>query len=233
MFLKSIFSNNYSSATILIVALTSSLNIPGIAIAANKFEHNQHNNYSVREFEPNQTEIDLAPSTATTKLKQKIIASNYRVLPETVYLVKQYEGFSSRAYIDTSGLPVIGYGQSYINGRRVRMGQYITRAQADAALEKELYHLQRKIAARVKVKLNPYQLGALTSIVYNAGMRIVTNSTLIRKLNAGDYAGAAREFPRWNKANKGGRLVVYSGLTRRRLAEQKLFLSDYEQIASN
>ena len=76
-------------------------------------------------------------------------------------------------------------------------------------------------------------MGALTSFVYNAGMRIVTNSTLIRKLNAGDYSGAAREFPRWNKANKGGRLVVYSGLTRRRLAEQQLFLSDYEQIASN
>ncbi|MBE9043977.1 lysozyme [Pleurocapsales cyanobacterium LEGE 10410] len=232
MFLKSILSTNrYSSAAVLVVALASSYNIPH-AIAANKLEHNSYSN-SIQEFEPNQTDLNIAPKSTTKKLKQQIVASNYRVLPETINLVKQYEGFSSRAYIDTSGLPVIGYGQSFINGRRVRLGQYITRAQADAALEKELAHLQRKVAARVKVKLNPYQLGALTSLVYNAGMRIVTNSTLIRKLNAGDYAGAAREFPRWNKANKGGRLVVFSGLTRRRMAEKKLFLSDYDQIASN
>lgn len=69
------------------------------------------------------------------------------------------------------------------------------------------------------MKLNPHQLGALRSLVYNSGMRILTNSTLIRKLN-GDYAGAAREFPRWNKANQGSKLVVFSGLTKRRLAEQ-------------
>ena len=229
MFLKSIFYPNRYSATVLILALASSLNVPN-AIAANKLKHDS---YSIQEFKSNQTDLDLAPITTTKKLKQQIVASNYRVLPETVNLVKQYEGFSSRAYIDTSGLPVIGYGQSRINGRRVRLGQYITRSQADAALEKELYHIQRKVLAHVKVDLNAYQLGALTSLVYNAGMRIVTNSTLIRKLNVGDYSGAAREFPRWNKANKGGRLVVYSGLTRRRLAEQQLFLSDYEQIASN
>ena len=81
--------------------------------------------------------------------------------------------------------------------------------------------------------MNPNQLGALTSLVYNAGTRILTDSTLIRKLNGGDYAGAAREFPRWNKANQGGQLVVFSGLTKRRLAEQQLFLAPYQQIASN
>ena len=89
------------------------------------------------------------------------------------------------------------------------------------------------VLAAVKVDLNPYQLGALTSLVYNAGTRILTDSTLIRKLNAGDYAGAAREFPRWNKANQGGRLVAFPGLTKRRLAEQQLFLSPQRQIASN
>ncbi|MEM7761080.1 MAG: lysozyme, partial [Cyanobacteria bacterium P01_A01_bin.40] len=89
------------------------------------------------------------------------------------------------------------------------------------------------VKSHVQVKLNPYQLGALTSLVFNAGTVILTDSTLIRKLNAGDYAGAAREFPRWNKANQGGKLVPFPGLTRRRLAEQKLFLTPYHQIASN
>ncbi len=162
-----------------------------------------------------------------------VITSNVSVLPTTVDLVKQFEGFSADAYIDTSGLPVIGYGQTRINGKTVILGQYITQAEADVALRQELEHLQNLVKSHVQVELNPHQLGALTSLVYNAGMRIVTNSTLIRKLNQGDYLGAAREFPRWNKANQGGKLVVFSGLTKRRLAEKQLFLTPYQEVASN
>ena len=155
----------------------------------------------------------------------KAIAATPRVRQTTINLVKRYEGFRSNAYIDTHGLPVIGYGQSKINGKRVRMGQYVSRAKADAELARELYQIQRLVLSRVKVRLTPNQLSALTSLVYNTGSGILTKSTLIRKLNAGDYAGAAREFPRWNKAHQGGRLVPLSGLTKRRLAEQRLFLA--------
>ena len=155
------------------------------------------------------------------------IASNIGVTPATLNLVKQYEGFRANAYIDTSGYPVIGYGQSRIRGRRVRMGQWISRAEADAELARELYHIQRLVQSKVKVKLNPNQLGALTSLVYNAGTRVITNSTLARKLNAGNYAGCADEFLRWNKANKGGKLVPFAGLTKRRRAERQLFLTPY------
>lgn len=157
-----------------------------------------------------------------------LIASNsndYPLLPTTINLVKQYEGFRSYAYIDTSGLPVIGYGLSKINGKTVRIGQYVTQSQADTALAQELYHIQRIVQSKVRVQLTPNQLGALTSLVYNAGTRVITNSTLSRKLNSGDFTGAAREFPRWNKANQGGRLVALPGLTKRRLAEQKMFLT--------
>ena len=161
---------------------------------------------------------------------QKII-SRLPVLPETTNLVKSFEGFRSYAYIDSSGLPVIGYGQTRVNGRTVKMGQFIDRRQADRALEQELAHIQKLVLAHVKVDLNPYQLGALTSLVYNAGTVVITNSTLARKLNAGDYIGASREFVRWNKANRGGKLVVFSGLTKRRQAEQKLFLTPYGEVA--
>jgi len=160
--------------------------------------------------------------------RENIISSKLPLLPETVNLVKDFEGFRASAYLDTSGLPVIGYGLTRVDGRTVRLGQYITPAQADIALEQELEHIQRIVQSKVKVELNPYQIGALSSLVYNAGTRVITNSTLIKKLNAGDYAGAAREFPRWNKANRGGRLVVFPGLTKRRLAEQQLFLTPYE-----
>ncbi|MGD1919009.1 MAG: lysozyme, partial [Pleurocapsa sp.] len=148
-----------------------------------------------------------------TIASNSITKNNHQVLPATINLVKQYEGFRSYAYIDTSGLPVIGYGQSKINGKTVRMGQYITQAHADAALAKELYHIQNLVLANVKVELTPHQLGALTSLVYNAGTRVIKQSTLSRKLNAGDYEGAAAEFLRWNKANQGGKLVAMPGLT--------------------
>ena len=189
---------------------------------------NQVNKYSQRlkASSPNHNRAEYIVASETG------MASNHKLLASTIDLVKQHEGFRSYAYIDTSGLPVIGYGQTRINGRTVRMGQYITRAQADAALEKELYHIQSLVLAHVKVKLTPHQLGALTSLVYNAGTRVIKQSTLSRKLNAGDYAGAAREFPRWNKANQGGRLVALPGLTRRRIAEQNLFLTPYTSISS-
>lgn len=177
-------------------------------------------------FNSNHTSVN---STATVNThKNIIVASNSghtQLLPGTINLVKQYEGFRSSAYIDTSGLPVIGYGQSKIYGKTVRMGQYVSKAQADAALAQELYHIQRIVQSKVRVRLTPNQLGALTSLVYNAGTRVITNSTLSRKLNSGDYAGAAREFPRWNKAHQGGRLVAMPGLTKRRLAEQRMFLN--------
>ena len=74
----------------------------------------------------------------------------------------------------------------------------------------------------VKVKLTQGQFDALVSFAYNLGARALSTSTLLQKLNAGDYTGAADEFPRWNKA--GGK--VLPGLTWRREAERALFLSD-------
>ena len=183
---------------------------------------------------PELNKVKFDPSSNSERFEAtKSIASSLPVMPQTSNLVKKFEGFRPYAYIDTSGLPVIGYGQTRVNGRSVTMGQYISQAQADIALEQELYQIQKLVLAHVKVDLNPYQLGALTSLVYNAGTVTVKNSTLIRKLNAGDYVGAAQEFVRWNKANRGGKLVVFPGLTKRRIAEQQLFLTPYNRLASN
>lgn len=165
--------------------------------------------------------------------QENLILSNLPILPATSSLIKNFEGFRSSAYIDSSGLPVIGYGQTRINGTTVKLGQSISQEQANIALEQELSQIQQLVQAHVKVDLNPHQLGALTSLVYNAGAVVVQNSTLINKLNGGDYLGAAQEFVRWNKANSGGKLVVFPGLTKRRIAEQQLFLTPYEEVASN
>jgi len=141
--------------------------------------------------------------------------------------------FDSPETLIISGLPVIGYGQTRVNGKTVQLGQSISQEQANLALEQELLQIQQLVLAHVKVDLNPHQLGALTSLVYNAGTAAIRNSTLIKKLNAGDYLGASQEFLRWNKANSGGALVVFPGLTKRRAAEQQLFLTPHKEVASN
>ena len=203
-------SKNFRSVVILVIALALPNIFTASSIAKSKY---QNDKAFIKESSIKKIHVGNA------------IASTPRVSKSTINLVKECEGFRSAAYIDTNGVPVIGYGQSKINGKRVKMGQSISQAKADAYLEKELHQIQLLVLSKVKVKLTPNQLGALTSLVYNTGAGILTRSTLIRKLNAGDYAGAAREFPRWNKAHQGGKLVPLAGLTKRRLAEQKLFLT--------
>ena len=89
----------------------------------------------------------------------------------------------------------------------------VTQAKAEAYLKSDL----TKYEQYVTVPINQNQFDALVSFTYNCGA--LKSSTLLKKLNSGDYTGAANEFPRWNKSN--GR--VLSGLVKRRAAEQKLF----------
>jgi GH24 family phage-related lysozyme (muramidase) len=170
--------------------------------------------------EQNQKKIVKKTISESNKAIKKPAVSSY-----TLNFIKQFEGFSEHAYVDTDGTPVIGYGMSQIDGKSVQVGDRITQSQADAALEKKITKIQQEIRLSVQVDLNANQLGALSSLVFNTGSNVLNNSTLIAKLNAGDYTGAANEFPRWNKANVGGRLLPLEGLTRRRLAEQQFFLA--------
>lgn len=169
--------------------------------------------------EPNLPQPPLPESTKPTQ------PASIPVMSKTVALVKEFEGFRSQAYWDTDGTPVIGYGLSKIGGKSVNIGDRIEQNEADHALEKQLQIIQTQIEQAVTVKLNAHQLGALTSLAFNVGFDGIKNSTLLRKVNASDYVGAANEFLRWNKANVGGRLVILAGLSRRREAERQLFLT--------
>jgi lysozyme len=94
-----------------------------------------------------------------------------------------------------------------------------TQEQADARLLIDAARYERGIRGMVSVPLSERQLGALVSWAYNVGLDAARRSTLIRLLNAGNYAAAADQFRRWNRA--GGR--VMAGLSRRRAAEETLF----------
>jgi len=97
----------------------------------------------------------------------------------------------------------------------------ITTEQAERMLQNDIARFEPELENLVKVPLNQNQWDALMSFVYNLGSANLASSTLLKLLNAGDYARAADQFPRWNKA--GGKELP--GLTKRRAAEQALFLS--------
>ena len=163
----------------------------------------------------------VAPLVLTTEIKSLPLV----VSDKTLMIVKEFEGFRAAAYLDTDGTPVIGYGQSRINGNKVRLGDRISAEAAEIALKKELELIQSEILETVKVNLNEHQLGALSSLAFNTGIHALKSSTLIKKLNSRNYEGAANEFVRWNKANIKGKLIRMEGLSRRRHREKQLFLT--------
>lgn len=163
--------------------------------------------------------VNKNPNFISEQKTQSVPVSNH-----AIDLIKEFEGFEEQAYIDTDGRPVIGYGLSKIGGKPVQIGDRISSTEADAALKRQLQEIQQQLQSSIKADLSEQQVSALASLSFNVGVDFIKQSTLVEKLNAGDYNGAADEFLRWDKANVGGRLVQLAGLTRRRQAERQLFL---------
>jgi lysozyme len=145
-----------------------------------------------------------------------------------IALIKSFEGLRLKAYKDSAGVWTIGWGSTkYANGNAVKsIDTLVNRECADDLFEVTLKEYVNAVDKAVKVPLNQNQFDALVSITYNVGVGITLNSTLFKKLNAGDYAGAADQFLVWNKITdpKTGAKVPYDVLTKRRAKEQALFL---------
>lgn len=178
-----------------------------------------------------------------------------RAVPlEAVDLIKSFEGLPDGdprtvnldPYLDPVGIWTIGWGHAIadVMGRhlkgpagraeaRARYPRGITRADAEALLRADLRPRAADVARLVKVQLTDAQFGALVSLVFNIGVGNLASSTLLKLLNAGDYAGAAEQFLVWNKGRVGGKLVALRGLTRRRKAERAMFLGlEWQEVAS-
>lgn len=136
-------------------------------------------------------------------------------------MVKHFEGLYLKAYLCPAKVWTIGYGHTGLKHKdgTVYAGRTVTKAEAEELLRYDLRVFEERVQRFVKVPLSDNEYAALVSFDFNTGA--LGRSTLLKKLNAGDRAGAADEFLRWNKA--GGR--VLNGLTRRRRAERELFLS--------
>ena len=154
-------------------------------------------------------------------------------------LIKSFEGIldgdpstvNLDPYIDPVGIWTIGWGHaisvggSFLRGeqnRKQAQALYpvgLTMDQAEALLRADLLDTCRDVEAAVTVPLTDNQFAALVSFTFNLGVGNLKKSTLLRLVNAGDFAGAAQEFKKWNRA--GGKVLL--GLTRRREAEATLF----------
>lgn len=148
---------------------------------------------------------------------------------EGIDLIKRFEGFRSRAYQDSAGVWTIGYGTTAGAGVRVHPGMAINRELAEKYLRRHLRQVERAVDRLVSAPLKQHEFDALVSFIYNVGDGAFSKSTLRQKLNAGDKAGAANEFLRWNKA--GGKTL--DGLKRRRKAERRMFLGKGQKPKRN
>ena len=133
-------------------------------------------------------------------------------------LLTTFEGCKLNAYNDGGGVWTIGYGHT----KGVSPGMSMTQAEVDDCLRQDLESFESYVEDAVQAALNDNQFSALVCFCFNVGpgSEGFGGSTLLKRLNAGDYQAAANQFPVWNKVS-GSPLL---GLTRRRLAERSLFL---------
>lgn len=131
-------------------------------------------------------------------------------------MTARFEGCRLHAYLDSAAVPTIGYG--HIEG--VKIGDECSQEQADAWLESDIMRVVAQLNRDLKVRVDQGEFDALVDFGFNLGLHALEHSTLWVKLSAGDFAGAAKEFTRWDHA--GG--VEVAGLLTRRLAEQAEFM---------
>ncbi|MCO5936141.1 lysozyme [Mucilaginibacter sp. RB4R14] len=147
-----------------------------------------------------------------------------------IAVIKNFEGLRLNAYQDIAGVWTIGYGSTrYNDGKPVKPRDILANeAQAETLLKCTLTNYVNAVNKGASVHLSQDQFDALVSFIYNVGTGVVRSSTLFKKLNAGNYRGAADQFLLWNKITDPhtGKKVVSKTLTQRREEERALFLSE-------
>ena len=139
-----------------------------------------------------------------------------QISDEGLELIKHFEGCELEAYKCPAGVWNIGYGHT----KDVEEGEKWSQDKADFMLFRELEEeYEQYVNDYVHVPLNQQQFDALVSWTYNLGPVNLKKSTLLRKLNDGEYQEVPNQIKRWNKANG----EVLAGLVRRREAEALLF----------
>ena len=135
-------------------------------------------------------------------------------------LIREFEGFSVQAYLDTGGVWTIGFGTiKYPNGKRVVKGDVCTQSEAEQWLKNDSKWVDACLDKHIKVSVTQNQFDALASFVYNIGETAFIKSTMLTLINQNSMATAASQFDRWVFDN--GKRI--QGLVNRRNKEKELF----------
>lgn len=135
--------------------------------------------------------------------------------------IKQFESLRLTAYLCPAGVWTIGWGHT----DNVKKDQRISIQNAEILFESDILNkAENYINNYVKILLNQNEYDALTSLIFNIGGGNFFSSTLLKKLNLNLKEEAANEFLKWNKYRKDGKLIISSGLDRRRKRERDIFL---------
>ena len=142
---------------------------------------------------------------------------------EGLSLIKKFEGCKLVAYKCSAGVWTIGYGHT----TGVKKGDVCTQEEAEKLLRGDIFKFEEYVQDSVKVDLDQSQFDALVAWTFNLGPGNLRSSTMLKKLNNGEYESVPFEMRRWNKA--GGKTL--DGLIRRRQAESLLFESkEWHQV---
>ena len=142
---------------------------------------------------------------------------------EGLSLIKKFEGCKLIAYKCSAGVWTIGYGHT----TGVKEGDVCTQEEAEKLLRGDIFKFEEYVQDSVKVDLDQSQFDALVAWTFNLGPGNLRSSTMLKKLNNGEYESVPFEMRRWNKA--GGKTL--DGLIRRREAESLLFESkEWEHV---
>lgn len=142
-----------------------------------------------------------------------------KINDEGLAIIKRFEGLRLNAYYCPAGVLTIGYGST---GAHVKPGMKITEAEAERLLREDVRRFEEGVEKLVTVPVNDNQFSALVSFAFNVGLSALGKSTLLKRLNAGNFTDAATRFGDFVYANK-RRLA---GLEKRRAAERALFVKD-------
>ena len=142
---------------------------------------------------------------------------------EGLSLIKKFEGCKLEAYKCSAGVWTIGYGHT----TGVKEGDVCTQEEAEKLLRGDIFKFEEYVQDSVKVDLDQSQFDALVAWTFNLGPGNLRSSTMLKKLNNGEYESVPFEMRRWNKA--GGKTL--DGLIRRLQAESLLFESkEWHQV---
>jgi lysozyme len=145
-----------------------------------------------------------------------------KIKRDILKLIEQFEGCRLDAYQDLAGIWTIGYG--HIKG--VMPGMKIAQTQADQVFVDDLSNAESVVDnATAGVATSDNQFGAMVSLCFNIGSANFRASTVLCEHRGGKLERAADAFLLWNKSHRNGKLQEVEGLTKRRQAEQQLYLT--------